>query len=245
MKKTFFLLAALMGSAISASAQKVFPDDLYSIPALFTNNHTAYMLTAQKERDENWNYKMTDICLFDMNLNRLQSFAPNEEVSCLGIDCIIDKNGLGYDVATDDVYLTQNFFNDDDDWEYIVPLKGEVTHDWGTEMETVGYTIKKTNGTVVGTLSFGNKLMWNTAVYVINDVIYTTLEEETDEDDYIYYFYTLPEFRKLIQGDANNVKAVPAMTRTVSKEAHDLAGRKAAKDHKGIVIQNGKKMLVK
>lgn len=79
-------------------------------------------------------------------------------------------------------------------------------------------------------------------VYAVNyDYTYNS---DTRTGEYTFYYYTLPEFRKLISG-TDGVEPVPAMKRTVSKETFDLMGRKTSDRHKGIVIKDGKKMIVK
>lgn len=103
----------------------------------------------------------------------------------------------------------------------------------------VSYTIKKTDGTVLGSFP---KDKWHCEVGVINDVVYAIhRDNNTDE----YFYYTLPEFRKYIFHDANSVQPVPAMVRNVSGDTHDLMGRKVSEHQKGIVVKDGKKMIAK
>ena len=135
--------------------------------------------------------------------------------------------------------MTQTIFNDDADWEYIVPVEGEYTDKWGdTYTDIISYTIKKTNGTIMGSIPADK---WNCRMSVINDVVYAINRGEDDN----YYFYTLPEFRKFLSQDASAVKPVPAMVRTACGEAHDLMGRKVVDHQKGIIIKDGKKMINK
>lgn len=241
MKKLFYSLAVLLACTLSVNAQKVINGDLITIPSFFTFNHSPYFLGVNGDLNKH-NPQITSIDIFDMNFNKIESVNINDVVSGFDVHCI-DKDGIGHDVKYADAYLTQTLFNDDADWEYMVPVKGEVTDKWGyTYEETVSYTIKKTNGTVVGSIPADK---WDGDIYIINNVVYAvTTEEESGKDLYTYYFYTLPEFCKLMS-NSNDVKAVPTMIRTSSKAAHDLAGRQVSESHKGIIIKEGKKMITK
>lgn len=230
MKKLFYSLAVLFFCTLAANAQKeiIGGKHLNSVPSFFTYDHNPHLLARHSSYDEESESVSTSINIYDKSLNNVESVNMSGSFSNLELDVCLDKNGLRYYV--DNLYLTQTFFNDDSDWEYIEPVYGIET--------VVSYTIKKTNGTVVGSIP-ANK--WTRSVCVIDDVVYTKLEGEDDT----YYYYTLPEFRKLISNDPSSVEPVPAMVCSVANEAHDLMGRKASGHHKGIVIKDGKKMINK
>lgn len=235
MKKLFYTLAVLFVCTLSANAQKAHKGFFRTIPSYFTYDHNPYIVFL----DEDY-VRDAEIC--DLNLNKVKTINVNSEVEYIQIERYVDKNGIGQDVKVDDIYLTQTFFNDDADWEYMVPVKGKVTDKWGyTYDDVVAYTIKKADGTVLGAISAAQ---WGGDVYVINDVVYAVKAVYGEDEVTTYYFYTLPEFRKLISNDPNGVKAVPAMVRT-SKSTHDIAGRQVSESHKGVVIKDGKKMIAK
>lgn len=234
MKKFIFILAVLFICALSANAQKyAVPSSSKTLPSQFTYAQTPYLLFETAE----------EVFIYDMNFNMISSFRFDEDAVRLDCDTYVDKSGHEHEIENN-IILTQTFFNDDPDWEYIVPVKEEVTSEWGTYMKTVSYTIKKTDGTVVGSIP---EDMWFVDYCVFGDNVYVEIYEpiEGDDDNYTKYFYTLPEFRKLISDDSNGVKPVAAMTQTISKETYDLMGRKASDHHKGIVIKDGKKMINK
>lgn len=230
MKKILLSLAILLGSALSVSAQKTLIaksiKSFYTIPSYFTYNHTPYLTDS----------KSGEINIYDLNLNKVacisHEFRAEEEME---IRQVIDKNGISTSISQNDVYLTQTFFNEDEDWEYITSEYDENYHRT--------YIIKKTDGSIVGSIPSN----WRRQIYIFNDVIYTAFEGEYDEktNTTTYYFYTIPEFHKLISADADPdaVKATPAMTQTVSEETYDLSGRKVSERQRGIVIKDGKKVM--
>lgn len=241
MKKLFYSLAVLLACTLSANAQKVLNGDIMTVPSFFSFNHSPYILAVDGDYDK-YDAQINSIDILDMNFNKIESANINDVLAELNVRCI-DQNGIGHDVKFANSYLTQTLFNDDADWEYMVPVKGEITDKWGyTYEETVSYTIKKTNGTVIGSIPAEK---WNGTVYIINDVVYAVTAEESDKDVEAYYFYTLPEFRKLISSNSNGVKAVPAMVKTLSKATLDISGRQVSENHKGIVIKEGMKMITK
>lgn len=247
MKKIIFILAVLFICALSANAQKhvVDYDNLEALPSQFTYAQTPYLLFT-KEKEGSISDEPEEVFIYDMNFNMISSFRFDEDAEYLDCDTYVDKSGYEHDVRSYSI-LTQTFFNDDPDWEYIVPVMREVTYDDGydsfTYMTVVSYTIKKTNGTVIGSIPADK---WSVDYCVFGDNVYVEIYERHEGDDYrTKYFYTLPEFRKLISNDPNGVKPVAAMTQTISKEAYDLMGRKASDRHKGIVIKDGKKMINK
>lgn len=238
MKKLFFSLAALFGCTLSVSAQKaaMLEGRMQTIPSYFTYNHTPYITTLQEDDDNIIN-------IYDMSFNQISSFnLGKEDFDNFELKTIIDKNGVSFDVEFDDIYLTQTFFNDDADWEYIVPVKGGEPNEWGY-FYTESYTIKKTDGTVVGSIPADKYI---DEVWVINDVVYAlTSEYDESTDKTNYYYYTVSEYRKFMSHDASGVKPVPAMVRTVSNETRDLMGRKVSDRHKGIVIKDGRKSVAR
>lgn len=240
MKKLFYTLAVLFVCTLSVNAQKVFEGELKTVPSYLTFNHNPYILIVDRDADNKHIVKCIDV--YDTNLNKVESININEELEQLMFERYIDQRGIADDVKEDDIFISQTFFNDDADWEYMVPVYGMVTDRWGdTYNDVVAYTIKKTNGTVLGTISASK---WDRDFYVINDIVYAVQEVSNNGNKSTYYFYTLPEFRKLISNDSNGVKAVPAMVRT-SKSTHDIAGRQVSESHKGVVIKDGKKMIAK
>lgn len=243
MKKIIFTFVALLACTLSASAQKVFSNSyFFSIPKYFTYDNKPYLSIAEEDGYVDDDYIVDNVTIYDMELNLVEKFKLGTTEGCyLDGHQFIDKDGVSYDLGDGGVYLTQTFFNDDADWEYVVPVKQEFTDEWGTYYRTVAYNIKKTNGTVIGSIS-RNK--WELDYSIIGDVVYPITYKDVG-DDWIFSFYTLPEFRKLISNDPSGVEAVPAMVRTISKEAYDLMGRKASDHHKGIVIKDGKKMINK
>lgn len=249
MKKNFlYALVTLLVCTVSANAQKLMTDDDFiPIPSFFTYDHKPYICM------ENGNENGKDIdgyFIYDTNLNLVETVNTGECVS-LDLELYIDKNGISFDLAEDDIYLTQTFFNDDADWEYMSPVYETITDEYGSYEDVISYSVKKADGTVIGNIPIkieidGLSTEWYGDVYVINDVVYTSfIYIDYSGYDNKYYLFTLPEFRKLITGNANDVKPVPAMVKTVSKEAYDLSGRKARNNRKGIIIKDNKKMLVK
>ena len=238
MKNLIFTLAVLFIGTVSVNAQKAFPDDLFEeIPFHFTSKHVPYLLQGVDYVNGG---RLKEATIYDMNLNKVNTITIEDDIDYMDLKLYIDKDGLEHDTQNN-IYLTQTFFNNDADWEYIVPVCESIDRGCGPHVEVVSYTIKKTNGTVLGSISAES---WSRYVYIINDVVYTTTEEY-DNEGRTYYFYTLPEFRKLINADFDGDLAVPAMTRKVSKEAHDLMGRRVSNHHKGVVIKDGKKMINK
>lgn len=246
MKNLIFTLAVLFIGTVSVNAQKAFPDDddFNLIPSYFTSKHVPYFLRGVEYISDYENrvsyYRLDAGNIYDMNFDFVTSFNIEDELDFLRLAWFVDKNGIQHDTQYK-LFLTQTFFNNDADWEYIVPVKEPVNTQWGTEFEIVSYTIKKTNGTVLGSISAKS---WSGDVYIINDVVYTTIYEGDDKEG-TYYFYTLPEFRKLFNADIDGDLAVPAMVKKVSKETHDLMGRRVSNHHKGVVIKDGKKMINK
>lgn len=143
MKKTILTLAILLGCTLTISAQKVINQtnrtEFVAVPSVFTYNHTPYLQTVDRDRED----LVINLTIYDASLNPVCSFSPNEKFADLELECYIDKNGFQHDVP-DNMYLTQTFFNDDEDWEYIVPVEEEVPSSNGeTYMETVSFSIKK------------------------------------------------------------------------------------------------------
>lgn len=245
MKKILLVLTVLLGCTLTISAQKqgLNYKHLCSIPSYFTYNQVPVLYESASAVKVGDNYVYN---LYDLNFDHVATVSvesrPVGVKSNMKIEKVIDKTGVTFSMDDNDVALTQTFFNDDEDWEYIVPVGKEEPTEWGVTMFiTESYDIKKTDGTVVGTISKD----WNLDIHIINDVVYTTISK-TDESTgkSIYYYYTIPEFRKLL-GGTNDVNAVPAMIETVDDEAYDLLGRKIPENQKGIVVKNGAKLYNK
>lgn len=223
MNKIFYSFAILLGCTLPVSAHIGLPDISQgdtTIPSYFTNNHTGNLVT--------YDYISGTWDIYDLSLNKVASFSLESDCMPFEIELVVDKNGLAHKLESDEVYLTQTFFNDDADWEYIVPVRGD------SRIESC--TVKKTDGTVVGSISTD---VWRWNVCIINDVVYVYALDSSGEES----LYTIQEFRKLISGDASAVNAVPALT--ISTNSHDLAGKRVPAAHKGIVIENDRKMFVK
>lgn len=241
MKKNFlYILVTFLVCTVSANAQKIVLGSLDAIPSFFTYNHTSY-----------FNRKDADQCyIYDININLVETVRIEGKCTNLSVN-YIDKNGLSFQMFND-MTVTQTFFNDDDDWEYMEPIYEEYMDDWGyMSKRLASYSIKKADGSVIGNIPAemeidGFWIEWDPEILVVSDVIYTRYYGMDYNDGHFKsYYYTLPEFRKLITGNANDVKAVPAMVNTVSKEAYDLSGRKALDNQKGIIIKDNKKIFVK
>ena len=236
MKKIILSLVAIFAYAASISAQIIITDYefLPTIPAPFIYNHCTYI------------YHENDgvIDLYDLNLNKVETVTIDEE-DYWEIDIIKSINGDGYDYdhSGGEIHITQTLFDDDADWEYMVPIWDTVTDEYGTHEEAIGITVKKTDGTILGSFSIDK---WGLDVVIINNVIFPFTEvHNSDYSGYTRYYYTLPEFRKFLFDDLNNVKPVPALTSTANKETYDLAGRKVSDSTRGLVIKEGKKMINK
>lgn len=222
MKKFFYTFVVLFACALTVSAQKVFESNEFGrILSYFTFNHIPYLTQTTYDDSNNKVYH-----LYNLEFNHIQTFVLEKRPAYLSINEYIDKNGISYG-SQGSMYFSQTLFNDDEEWEYV-------------DYEDEGYAIKKLNGTVIGYISKN----WTREFCIINDVVYTYTKEEKGEYDVVYTYYTISEFRKLI-GTETGVQAVPAFTRTISKETYDLAGRKSSDNQRGIVVKDGKKMLVK
>lgn len=234
--KNFYSLVVLLATTLCVSAQNVvMHHGIETIPSYFTYNHTPYIVDRCEEGENNI------IDLYDMNFNKISSFNIDTDVYDLNLRSVIDKNGICHSPKEDELYLTQTFFNDDADWEYVVRDEGEDVNEWGYA-ETVSYTIKKTDGTVVGSIPVGKLCQ----LLVINDVVYAVIHDyDESTDEYTVYYYTVPEYRKILFNDKNGVKPVPSMVHTVSSESYDLMGRKVSNGHNGVVITEGTKSLLK
>ena len=128
-----------------------------------------------------------------------------------------DSNNMG-------LYVTQNFFNDDDEWEYVVPMYEEtefvssasvddLPHPDGTvtlkrhvykEYEKTGYRVVSQNGGVLLSLSFPTVLEDNPTLWTINGKNYIQIQRcktEDYRDGYITELYA-------IEGGSSNVRKV-------------------------------------
>lgn len=227
MKKFIYTFVVLFACALTVSAQKAFTGrSVYSVPACLTYDHKPCLSVFGSEG-------MKPVTITDMTFNTIASIGVGGSDYITGLYLeYIDGNGIKHDSRR--IYATQTLFNDDADWEYV-----ETEYlDNGTV-----YTIKKVNGTIVGTFS-GEKWSPNSeeALFIIGDDVYVGRSNWQENK---LYLYTPTEFRRYLFGTADGVQAVPAFTRTISKEAYDLAGRKASDNQRGIVVKDGKKMLVK
>lgn len=238
MKKILLVLTVLLGCTLTISAQKIGPRSFCTVPSCFTYDNAPLFLGSATYLDE----KTRVINIYDLSFNHVSTVSVESRYIGMEIKKVIDKTGMIFNTSSNDVALTQTFFNDDEDWEYIVPVGKEEPTEWGgTVLRIESYAIKKTDGTVVGSIPFE----WNYDIHIINDVVYTTISEtDGSTGRSIYYYYTIPEFRKLL-GGTNDVNAVPAMIETVDDEAYDLLGRKISENQKGIVVKNGVKLYNK
>lgn len=245
MKKIILSLVTIFAFASSASAQIVIPsEDVNVIPSYFTLRNIPYLFFDYKNSETG----ERSCSIYDLNLNPIKTFVPTIDICSsenrLYCDVFIDSKGLHRDMNWGRTFhLTQTFFNDDEDWEYIMPIKKEVTDEYGwTNIETVSYTIIKDNGEVAANIPVEK---WLDDIWIIDDVAYVHLHINQGNYTYTDLLYTLPEYRKFILDNTNSVKPVPAMTRTrtIDKDTYDISGRKVSSNHKGIIIKNGKKMM--
>lgn len=242
MKKIIYTFVALFACLSSVSAQKVFHSDFYSVHSALTYDHKPYICFIPFDREENISGTVT---ITDMSLNEIKTFEVEDMASAN--TCYVDNKGIVHWERS--VLLSQTLFNDDAEWEYLEPVYEERQDKGWTYEVCVAYNVKKTDGTIIKTFptqfdEWGERK--NLEIYILGDNVYGVVGNYNESDDsYSLSFYTITEYRKYLFETEAGVKAVPAMTRTISKEAYDLAGRKASGKQGGIVVRDGRKMFVR
>ena len=104
------------------------------------------------------------------------------------------------------IYLTQTLFNDDDAYEYIMPVKelqltdkkerdrdGDGNTDYVEEEYSyvdIGFNIKSSNGQTIQTINLGSEPYYSLLLLTINDMKYLGVEFDTEEENY-YAFYPI------------------------------------------------------
>lgn len=173
---------------------------------------------------------------------------------------IINYNSYQGTREDDGDYLTQTLFNDDEDFEVLIPIyqygtrkeetdwdgDGEIDWEYSCEGDIVfaGYQAIKENGDVVCTFEFGDGFNANTswyyepdydlAVISINDKIYLAVTGYINTEEGSKN--SLIVYR--IDNSTSNVRMVRSEENVsaISKQ-YDLQGRSAPKAQKGILIQ--------
>lgn len=243
MKKIIYTFVALFACLSSVSAQKLFSSSFFvPVPSALTYDHKPYLCFIPEDSEDKYHGTLT---ITDMSLNEIKTFEV-DDMKRIYTE-YVDNKGIGHDAWV--VMLSQTLFNDDAEWEYLEPVYEERQFEYWTEKVCVAYNVKKTDGTIIKTFpaqSYESGEPKRLQICILGDNVYGVVDNYNESDDsYSQSFYTIIEYRKYLFEGETGVKAVPAMTRTISKETYDLAGRKASGKQGGIVVRDGKKMFVR
>lgn len=151
-----------------------------------------------------------------------------------------------YDVTLNltgvDCKYTQSLFNDDEELEYIIPIWGN-----GEGSYVTGFTIKQTNGTIIGSQTFPNREFYvngdtytpanNPRIIVFSDKIYIGFYLGNGNSNGWWYSEVIPE--------NNSVTSVTVDSPSLLDETmYNLQG-KIITEPKGLYIQGGEKKIQK
>lgn len=228
MKKLFYPLAALLLTALPASAQIEIGDHLYGIPSILTSAKVPYIFDTDNALNKSGN---GGGIIYDYDLNKILTvkIPSSDSVYKLDFENYFDENGFSLDV-NGDLIISQTLFNDDEDWEYI-----NTVFDNNETYKIKSLEVKKLDGTVIGKIDVSN--IDYIGFVKLGNKYYIDVEEY---DTSICKYYTISEFRKLLN-PTTRVSAIPAMTK--SNKTFDLSGRSAHSNARGIIIKGNKKVL--
>ncbi len=149
----FFALLSIGGFSQDVTVRNVFLQNTYMdpIPAVFTTNGKGQAYVVNEEFG--YSGGSVEINIYDETFTKIRTFSVPSETE--GFD--FENYNTGADFLYY-VHFTQTLFNDDDEYEYLVPIKRPVTTDWGTDYEIVGYRILSTNGEELSCIEFGDGL---------------------------------------------------------------------------------------
>lgn len=216
--------------ALTANAQAFTADgDFVVTPGLFTCDHETTVLERKYSYDEigneeegyiyNYHYKYT----FLNGMSEGTTYEFNGNNAPIGLYYYDFDNWASIANSIGKICFTQNLFDDDEEWEWIV-----------RDRETNEYYVYSKSGM--------KQKIWggdgNVYIYKING------------QNYIYYneYSTKTSYLWLIDKTSSSLKAMPADA-SVSRMVHDLNGRRLNGMQKGINIvtdsENGTRKVLK
>ncbi len=146
----FFALLSIGGFSQDVTVRNVFLQNTYMdpIPAVFTTNGKGQAYVVNEEFG--YSGRSVEINIYDETFTKIRTFSVPSEIESL----YFENYNTGAD-GLSSVYFTQTLFNNDDEYEYLVPIKVKNTNSW---YDTVGYRILSTNGEELSHIEFGDGL---------------------------------------------------------------------------------------
>ncbi len=149
----FFALLSVGGFSQDVTVRNVLLQDTYTspIPAVFTTDGKGQAYLVSEYFGDSGG--SVEINIYDETFTKIRTFSVPSETE--GFDFENYNTGADYSYS---VRFTQTLFNNDDEYEYLVPIKRPFTTDWGDDVRTVGYRILSTNGEELSHIEFGDGL---------------------------------------------------------------------------------------
>ncbi len=150
----FFALLSIGGFSQDVTVRNVLLQDtyMYPIPAVFTTNGKGQACLY----DEEFGYsgRSVEINIYDETFTKIRTFSVPSETAHFYFE---DYNTGDDELSS--IFFTQTLFNDDDEYEYLVPIKVKNTNSW---YDTVGFRILSSNGEELSCIEFGDGLSGST-----------------------------------------------------------------------------------
>lgn len=182
-----------------------------------------------------WNEGNTTFQILDNNFNVLKTISTNEDVDHICHFYNLD-NGLHIHCdGPQTIYLTQNLFNDDELFEYIVEY---TTYEYPESNNSVyKFKIINENGVVLAEIKLeDNETKCNlNSIFILNGETYILIE--IDNDPYQYQIWKVDKKSTAV----NKV----AEYKAEAGKSFDIAGRRMNKtaSHNSIIIEDGVKHI--
>ena len=195
MKKTILMSAILAavcaGASAQVSGQTEISGDLEFIPGEISPDGVPHAEIALWDGNDEPSANNNTINVYDENMNLVKSIAVKKDENYSTKTYGPENIGLEpYDGVY--TYLTQRVFNDDDAYEYIMPLRETVITEGESysrkEARITGFSIMSENGNTLQTVNFNdddNYQYCDFSLYKLGNNVYLVAEADYDKH-YLY-----------------------------------------------------------
>lgn len=198
---TLAMFAATAGiqAQVINNVVKLGNDDDYFIPADFSADGKSHIVSIEYSGDfsdnDDSSYGYNKISVYDDDLNVIKSFNVSFNP---GIDWEIRYFNYNTGLSYGDLYIavTQTFFNNDENYEYISPIysSGE-----DYERDRIGFNIVSETGDVLQTITYDGMRLSDLEIVTVNEKNFLRAIVDTDDGVYHYYYSIDPSTSSIKQ----------------------------------------------
>ncbi|MBR4757894.1 MAG: hypothetical protein IK084_03705 [Bacteroidaceae bacterium] len=217
--KAMFVIAALTMPVMANAQQFTYKGEFRSftvIPRSFSFNNTPHIVTIIESEEQR------TVNIYNSEFEREKSFIVGEEMQWIDSWMDIDEN----DYCDESMRLTQTLFNDDEKYEYILPIRSQGAQD----NETTGFRIMSEDGTELSRFYFDSLgLAYIDTAIKFGDNIYLAIHTMD------MHYYTSNLFLFKVDRQSTSVKAVASLPAAITGR-YTLDGKRLSAPQRGINI---------